>query len=217
MMKDFILFLEGNYNPSELDFYQKLAKSKTRIAVDGGYSFFKKSGIVPDFLIGDMDSIKQFPKKIPPETEVIRFLENKDKTDSQLAVEFCIAQGASVIDIVMPSVGEIDHWLGNVMLVTANYITKWVQNGGKIRIINYNHEIFLTKYRNVVFNDYSGDLVSVIPFSKKIVLSTTGTAYPVKNLKILRGESRPLRNRLTAKRAVFTIDGEALIIHRFSR
>jgi len=216
-MKEYILFLQGTYKKGEFDYYRQLALSKIKIAVDGGYVFFKNTGITPDLIIGDMDSIRNFPKNLPETVKIIRFPQNKDKTDSHLAIEYCIAERADVIDIVMPTIGEIDHWLGNVMLITANNILKWVQNGGKIRFINYDYELFLVKYENIIFCDNVDDLVSVIPFSKKIVLSCSGTAYPVKNLKISRGHSLPLRNRITAKKAVFTIDGEALVYHHFSR
>lgn len=214
-MKDFILFVRGTYRAGHLEYYKRLCRTKVRIAVDGGYSFFKKSGLRPDVLIGDLDSARGLPKKFPPQTKVIRFPTRKDKTDSQLAVEYCIEQKARAIDIVMPSVGDIDHFLGNIMFLTAPGIAGWVSAGGKIRIVNTNGELWFVKDGGIVFRKAAGDSVSVIPLSKKITLSCTGTDYDVKDVGVARGESRSLRNRVRTRQAVFTVRGEAFVWRSF--
>ena len=215
-MKNAVLFVRGAYRKEHLSFYKRLCRARTKVAVDGGYAFFKKTGLVPDLIIGDLDSAKGLPRKLHSRTTVVTFPVKKDKTDSQLALEYCIEQGARRIDIVMPSVGEMDHYFGNVFLLTASNVARWVEQGGRVRIVNAAFELHYLKNRKLTLRDCTGDTVSVIPLSRRVVLTCSGTEYNVKSAAVSRGQSRPMRNRITAKRAVFSIDGEALLFHMFS-
>ena len=115
----------------------------------------------------------------------------------------------------MPSVGEIDHCFGNVFLLTSSKVTRWVRQGGRIRIVNAAFELFYVKDRSMTLRNCAGDIASVVPLSRRVVLSCTGTEYNVKETVVFKGHSRPMRNRIKTKRAVFAVGGEALIFHLF--
>lgn len=214
-MKEFVLFLKGSYRRNDLAFYRKLCRGHFKIAVDGGYSFFKLSGIVPDLLIGDFDSIGSFPRNLPDSTEVLRYPADKDKTDAHLALDYCIARGAARIDIVMPSVGEPDHFLGGAMLLRSSGRKGKGKEEVRLRVVNPSFEIFCLKDDSVRINGCRGEIVSVIPLSTSIRLSTQGLEFTADNLKISAGDSRPLRNRIVARRATVALNGEALVVHSF--
>jgi len=55
------------------------------IAVDGGYYYFEKQGIIPDIFIGDGDSFKS---KINENTLEIKLNPEKDKTDFKAACDY---------------------------------------------------------------------------------------------------------------------------------
>ena len=210
-MKHCVLFLPGPYRRDHLEFYRKLSRGKTKVAVDGGYAFFRRTGAFPDLLIGDFDSMQREPSGLPARTKVIAFPRNKDKTDLQLALEYCLNHGARSIDIASPHVGEIDHFLGNIMLMRL--VTP--RGGGQqIRIVNYQHEIRLLVDSRVSFINCVGDTVSVVPMSATVTLTCRGMAYPALELRLKCGQSRALRNEITAKRASVAVKGEALVIRR---
>ncbi|MBD3258607.1 hypothetical protein GF377_09265, partial [candidate division GN15 bacterium] len=52
-MAEYVLFLSGRYHQTHLDRYKQLCDGRVMIAVDAGYRFFEKVGLVPDLLIGD--------------------------------------------------------------------------------------------------------------------------------------------------------------------
>lgn len=211
-MKNCILFVHGIYHKNSLFFYKQLCRGKTKIAVDGGYRFFEKTGIKPDILIGDFDSLTKIPTDLPPKTRVMSYPEHKDKTDTHLALELCIKEGAVDIDIVVPHFGEPDHYLGNLMLL------KMVSRKSKkvrARIVNFNYQIILLENNQAEFNKCIGDTVSVIPFEKRIELSCSGTDYEANRISINPGDSRSLRNRITGQKAVFRVMGTAFVIHQF--
>ena len=212
-MKDAIIFLHGTYRTADLPFYKKLCRAKLKVAADGGYAFFRKAGLTPDILIGDFDSLRRIPRNLPRRTKVLSFPERKNKTDSHLALDYCLDRGLRNIDIVSPNTTEIDHFLGNVMLLSHAHEAK--TRAGRVRLINRRYEIELIENDSRTFTNGVGDTVSVLPLSKTIRLTCRGTNYDVTDTGIGLGHSMGLRNRLARKRAVITVAGRALLIHRF--
>jgi thiamine pyrophosphokinase len=212
-MREATIFLHGRYRKQDLPFYRRLCRRRFRIAVDGGYAFFKKAGIVPDLLIGDFDSLRRIPRNLPPSTEVLSHPIRKDATDAELALDYCLERGARLIDIVQPSCGDLDHLTGNLMLLTRE------ANQGKgrykplIRMVDVSSEIFYIDSGEWTLRGARGNPVSVLPLSRRIVLSCSGTDFDVERKTIRRGETIGLRNRIRTQRAHFEIKGQALIFH----
>jgi len=215
-MKNYILFLHGRYKATDMKFYKSLIGNKKTIAVDGGFSFFKKADLLPEVLIGDFDSIDKIPIDLKEKVEIITFAKDKDKTDSQLAVEYCIKNNAGTIDIVMPDIGEPDHFIGNLMLMTSSSVKKWVKTGGEVKVISADYEYYFINYQRITLKNAYGDIFSVIPLSAKTSLSCTGTKYDIKNLIIKKGDSRSLRNVITSQTATIKLDGEGIVIRKRS-
>jgi thiamine pyrophosphokinase len=215
-MKNYIMFLHGRYKTTDLKFYKSFIKVKKTIAVDGGYSFFKKTALMPDVLLGDFDSIERTPENLKEKVEVISYPTEKDKSDSQLAIEYCIKNNAKTIDIVMPDMGEPDHFVGNLMLMTSNIVKRWVKNGGEIKIISRNYDFYFISYQRINIKNAQGSTLSIIPLSAKASLSCTGTKYDIRNLIIKKGESRSLRNIITSQSAMIKLDGEGIVIRKRS-
>jgi len=209
------VFVHGSYRRRDLDFYRPLLLRRTTIAVDGGYSFFRKVGEYPDILIGDFDSLGRLPKDLPERTQVIRHPHRKDKTDSHLAIDYCLHEKARQIDIVMPDCGDIDHALGNIMLLGLPALSSRCSSPLKVRIISGEFEIRLVVDGATTIIDGVGDTISVVPLSRRVVLTCTGTAYRADGIRLGFGDSRGLRNRITARRAVFRLEGSGLVIRLF--
>jgi thiamine pyrophosphokinase len=211
-VKDFIIFVHGVYRTEHLSFYRKLCRLRIKIAVDGGLRFFLKACIAPDLLMGDLDSLQRIPKDLPRRTRVITFPSRKDKTDLQLALEYCLHEKAKSIDIVVPTLGVPDHFLGNVMLVNLVDRLKHARSYPKIRFVSIRYEIIFVQDRSETFVNCRGDVVSVIPLSRRIVLTCHGTEYDVLNAAIRLGDTRSLRNRIVSRKATFSVKGKALVI-----
>jgi thiamine pyrophosphokinase len=216
-MKDCVLFLNGNYAKKYLPFYQALCRGRFTVAVDGGYRFFRAAGRYPNLLIGDFDSIGRLPTKLPKSTLVERHPIKKDKTDAELALDYCMVRKAKQIDIVQPSYGEPDQLLGNFLLLLVAARKSASRDKPRIRLLNARYEVQLLFDGNTTIANAVGDIVSVLPVSERIRLSTTGTSYNVQRVEVLRGRSLGMRNRLLAKRATFRIEGMALLVRQFSK
>ena len=132
-MKSALIFLNGYYDPRYLDFYRQeietaAANGFPRICADGGIRIFDElnqpsdTAIVPDVLIGDMDSIPETETKAKHVVQEWVGKTDKDYTDGQLAVDYALEQFNCrhiVIYGGLPRPGEYetDQFLGNLKLM----------------------------------------------------------------------------------------------------
>ena len=214
-MKDCIVFLHGRYERRHDRFYRSLARGKEVVAVDGGYRAVRRIGLVPKLLIGDFDSLPRVPRRLPKVTEVIAFPKAKDKTDAQLALEYCLEHGVQRVDLVDPSAGDLDHLLGNLFLLTLPLSTPYKRRTCRVRIINPRHEVILLADDKTSYVNTAGDGLSVIPISPSIRLTCRGVEYPVERALIRRGQTRSLRNLICASCAMVAVKGQALVVRSF--
>ena len=75
----------GEYSPMD-----DIKAAEYIIACDRGYSYAKRSGIVPDLLLGDFDS---YTGKLPEGAAVERLPREKDDTDTMHAIRRALELG----------------------------------------------------------------------------------------------------------------------------
>ena len=85
------------------------------IAADSGYENAVLMGVRPDILLGDFDSIGE--RRIPSEIKILKVPAEKDFTDTQLAVDTAIKNGADEIVIIGGLDGRLDHTLSNLAIL----------------------------------------------------------------------------------------------------
>ncbi len=102
------------------------------IAADGGYRYLLETGIKPDIVIGDFDSLGT----VPEGENVIKLNPVKDITDMHAAAEIGIEKGYYEFHIYGACGGRIDHTLANIQLAVflAQKKRKAFIHDGKTRI-----------------------------------------------------------------------------------
>ena len=93
--------------------------SRYVICADGGYILAKKMGIEPDVIIGDFDTYKS---RLPENCEIIRHPEEKDDTDTMLAVKLALNRGFKHIVICGAIGGRLDHTMANIQSLRLSLI-----------------------------------------------------------------------------------------------
>ncbi|MCG8621080.1 MAG: hypothetical protein MJE68_03625 [Proteobacteria bacterium] len=132
-MESVFIFLNGYYDTRHLDFYRQeivtaLENRFPLICADGGIRIFddlnRDTGttLVPDVLIGDMDSVVEGRTKARQTVQEWVGQTDKDYTDGQLAVDYAIEEyGCRYIVIYgglpRPEAYETDQFLGNLKLM----------------------------------------------------------------------------------------------------
>ena len=184
-------------------YHNVLTKADYIIAVDGGANQTRKLGITPHLIIGDMDSISdETYKKYQKEgCEFVIFPSNKDKSDSQLAVDYAIENNYEKLDIIGWEGGRFDHYLSNILLL-ANYDSEEV----KMRLLSPRNEAYILNGKSIFRLRADGKrFVSIIPISSVVEkLNIKNMKYSLTNKNIYRGDTLGLSNEFLDE----SIEGE---------
>ncbi|HHW69798.1 MAG TPA: thiamine diphosphokinase [Clostridiales bacterium] len=151
------------------------------ICADGGLRHSDVVDIVPDLIVGDLDSVSYSVLKkyknmgVPTQ----KYPTEKDVTDMQIAVDNAIQMGADEIVLCGALGDRWDHSYANVMLlyrIAKKGISGWIiDNKNKITISD----------RELEFNGKKGQILSLLPFGGSVnIKNTSGLKYPIRN-KIL--------------------------------
>ncbi|MEA2104042.1 MAG: thiamine diphosphokinase [Candidatus Cloacimonadota bacterium] len=198
------IFCNNNYNNFTLNI-SKLSDCYI-VAADGGANFLFQNGIPIDALVGDCDSI--YPsvfKSLTSKTEIVKFPFRKDKSDTELAVEFCISKGFNDLVIVNSINGQFEHSLANIFIIEkfinqANFMLLNKKN--RIFFINNDFEIEITKKKNI----------SLLPLTDSVLIAhTKGLEYSTQNERLYRSSSRGISNYNTENKIFIAVKSGILI------
>lgn len=205
-----VIFSGGEITRSQL-IEQTLVSVDKIIAADGGANAADALGIVPDIVVGDMDSIQPVVRK-KLEKKSVQFIshpQEKDETDTELALDYALKSGATEITILGGNEGtRFDHVMANILLALTCPIL--------LRFVNGNQISWIEKgpiSRSI--SGKKGDLLSLIPVAgnvRGIILQ--GLQYMLQNETLLLGKPRGVSNVFTSKTATVRLGkGSLLIVH----
>lgn len=207
-MKGLLISSGSLSNYEQLKEYSK--EADYILCADGGIKHAIKSQILPNAIIGDLDSIGDEEMKFIHDNNVpiIKYPVEKDETDTELGINYLSELGIKDISLFGATGTRIDHTLGNVFL-----LRKLLKNKINGRVVDDNNIIYLIDefLKLPKRNNY---YVSIIPISEKgIVVTLKGFYYPLINAKINFGSTLGISNKIIdAFGEVNILHGEALII-----
>lgn len=180
------------------------------LSADGGTDYCVELGIIPDLVIGDLDSIS--PKTLDilkkKEVPINVFPIKKDKTDSQLSIEYLMDKGAEEITIIGAIGSRIDHTLANILLL------KTIKDKGiKGKIVHNNNIIYIID-DELILDKKNGYFVSIIPIeSKGVLVSLKGFEYNLSKVKIDFASTLGVSNFVIDKKGYIKVhEGECLVV-----
>jgi thiamine pyrophosphokinase len=182
------------------------------ICCDGGARHFQNSGIKPDVVIGDMDSIapNQLAGYSREKIKIIKYPVNKDFTDTELALDYALGLKPEKIFIWCALGGRIDHTLANVFL-----LVKGREEGVRISLIDEYCEAFVLD-KEATFTNETGKTVSLLPLTPQVTgINLTGFAYPLEKGTLKMGESRGISNVINDERAVVKVGKGSLLVIKY--
>lgn len=202
-----LIIANGNIDNNIL--HTILKPNDTIICCDGGSKYLFEEGIIPHYIIGDLDSsIPQIIQFFETKNVVFKkFNSKKDETDMELCIDFAISLGTNEI-IILGAIGtRIDHTLTNI-----NLLMKAEDANVKATIVDNNNEIQII-INNITITGKKGDLVSLIPISTYVEgIDTTGLEYPLKNATMTIGKSLGVSNVMTSNLATVNIKSGYLLV-----
>ncbi len=201
-MKKGIIFAGGEFSlPANFD--DILKETSCVVCADSGFDNAARLGIMPDVIIGDMDSVE---KNLPDKVEQIKLNCEKDDTDTEACINYLIDKGCKEITLFCALGGRKDHELANVMLTVYA-----AQNGVKLIIKSSDTEIFAVDGLAKVSGE-TGDWLSLIPAmgdAEGVTLS--GLKYPLKNACLKAGKTVGISNEFISDEATVSVEKGILI------
>lgn len=130
------------------------------IAADSGLEAMQNSGITPDWVVGDFDSLDDKSRLDCLQKErIIRFDHDKDYTDTELAISLAVEKSCNEIWIIGGGGGRMDHLFALRSLFERELFPgRWITDNEDIRCIqagDLNCDLSLNLEKNA--------LVSVFP------------------------------------------------------
>lgn len=152
------------------------------IGADGGCNHLYKMNIIPNYIVGDLDSIDKNLVNYYKSKKVLfkKYPTHKDETDSEICVYLAKELKADKIDFIGTLGGRIDHMLANIGLM---YHTKNMNINP--RILSSEEEILIIKDEEITLKGKKGNTVSIISImgeAKGVTLDKL--EYPLNNANI---------------------------------
>lgn len=206
------IFANGILNPRP-GLKERVSERRV-ICADGGARHALALGLVPEVVIGDLDS---FPadRRQDLEARGTRFIvlpRDKDQTDLELALNYAITTGARDILLLGLVGGRLDQTLANLLLLTR---PEW--GAARLTIIDGPDTAYLLRHgETAVIHGQAGDTVSLIPLSATVVeVTTQGLRWPLRGAVLEFGSTLTISNELVERTArVWIGAGRLLVVHR---
>lgn len=183
------------------------------IAVDGGLAAADALDIIPDYIVGDFDTVDQALIKKYKEIPYIVWdahQPEKNETDTELARSRALAIGCTEIVFLGATGGRLDHMLGNL-----DALFTCLQTGVNACLIDPQNKLYLLD-TGKTFEQAAlwGQFVSFLPYSERVEgITLTGFKYPLYRKSIRRGDEVGLciSNELDSENAEISFDEGILI------
>ena len=160
----------ANGEPPKKQLLQSLAReSGVVICADGGANTALKFGILPDAIVGDLDSIHAEAlvkfHKVPTYED-----RDDESTDLEKAIAWALKQKYDHIVVIGASGRRIDHSVGNLGVLPKFYpdaVVRFIDDLGELVYVG----------REITLDAKRGDVISLIPLSRCEGITTQGLKY----------------------------------------
>ncbi len=196
-----LLLLNGNApekikNPQEYEIF---------VATDGAIQKSIQLGVIPDFVLGDFDSIdNQLAKNLN-----VNFVSTPDQnfTDFEKALTFIQEKGFKEAHVYGASGGEQDHFIGNLSAALA-----WKSRMSLTFFDTYGKYYFLKKSQQNSIANVKGKTISLVPLPYAKQVSTSGLEFPLQKEDLNFGKRIGTRNfAIESEIGIHFTEGDLLI------
>lgn len=190
-----------------------IERADIRIGSDRGALYLIQQGYIPDYALGDFDSVTadqlELIKEKAKSFEMVDAID-KDDTDSMLALKKAISLNPDTITLIGALGSRYDHSINNIQLliqtVEANIPCFIEDERNRISIVNPKRKVRLNKSR---FEN-----VSLIPLSSVVKgITISGFKYSLQDATFTQGEAYGISNVLLDEVGTVEVkEGHLLII-----
>ncbi len=192
------------------DFLQDRSYDRV-IAVDAGLEALRHLHLVPDEIVGDLDTVdagivEEYRNRPGVQFEVHK--PEKDETDTELALLSAARAGCDKVDILGALGGRMDHAIGNIQLLYRFFL-----QGMDISLYDAKNRLYLIGGRKKFQkNEVYGTYISFLPMTETVEgLTLRGFKYPLNHRTIRLGTSLCISNELKKEEGILELERGILI------
>jgi len=200
-----VVILANGAPPTQSHAIRPLYESDMIICCDGAVDTLLQLGLVPNFIIGDGDSISETCRQ--RFSKLIHIDKNVDINDLQKCIRYCMKQQWSEATILGGSGLREDHTLANlsILLMYGKSI--------KLQMIT-DYGIFTPIYHTTKFRSHKGEQVSIFSFDHNTELSFENLLYSVQKRKFSYFWEGSLNESLGNSFTVIMPDNKEVLVYQ---
>ncbi|MHA1767966.1 MAG: thiamine diphosphokinase [Promethearchaeia archaeon] len=146
-------------------------------AIDKGLEVCDELKLPVAKIIGDFDSVNSNILKKYPKEKILRYSCDKDKSDTELAVDIALEENFQEIIILNSEGGRLDHFIFNVLILSKKpYTIKILAPDGVLWALQTETESIVELKPKTIF--------SLIPLNKCIDVTLSGSKYELEKVTI---------------------------------
>jgi len=204
--KTAIILANGEF-PENPILLEKLLRATMVICCDGAIQKLLDFGIIPNFIVGDMDSISE-ENKIKF-ADILVPIRDTDTNDLTKSVKFCIKKGFKNVEILGATGKREDHTLGNISLLT-DYIDELTS----VKMVT-DYGVFTPISQTTTFESFANQEVSIFSITPETLITTENLTYSVKNHSFRSWWEGTLNRSLSEQFTIEMSGGKVVVFQAF--
>jgi thiamine pyrophosphokinase len=205
------IFLNGAPDPPGL-LRRVAGRADLVVAADGGARYALDAGVVPDLVVGDMDSLgERRAREIEERGGLLeRYPVRKDKMDGHLAVMVVRDRGASTVDLLCAAGGRF-----SALFAVPHILLAAERMGLRATMVAGWGEAFVLEAGSRAVVGSPRDSVSIFPLTGPAAgVTLEGFDYPLENARLEVGDTLGFHNELTGREGRVSVQEGALLVIR---
>lgn len=168
------------------------------IVVDGALELTHRLSLLPDYIVGDFDTVDQSLLEFYDSDRILRHPPEKDQTDTELAIETAMEYRCTEIVLLGATGSRLDHSLANIFL-----LERLLEQGIHAVIQDASNRLYVKRNSFCIDREQAfGNYFSLLPLTEKVEhVTLTGFKYPVQDMTFYRKYTLGVSNEITGEKA----------------
>lgn len=178
------------------------------VAADGGLRHCEALGVVPDLLVGDLDSLGDADRAAWPDLPVEEHRADKDALDLELAIDAAVERGAVHVVVAGGAGDRLDQTLA-AALITGRY----AERGVRVDLVDGRYEVYAVRAGALrSLHVPRGTTFSVLGLHDASRVDVHGAAFPMRDAVLRRGVGLGVSNVARGYVTVGVREGLVLLV-----
>ena len=180
---------------------------KTLLCADGGANSAKTLDLIPEYIIGDLDSIRPDVYKFYSDKSDIIKINRQNDTDIEKCLKFVIKKKYDEVVLLGATGDRLDHSFCNLGIVLKYF--------SKIKMMIIHQRSLLTAYTgNIILSTIPNEIISLYGIDSRTRVKSYGLKYPLKNITLPFGQKESTSNIAVNNKVQLQIKGGIIFVIR---